>query len=61
MEPPTQLCEKYDVIHVQLFTTIIRNGDPLPVLRNLMKILSEYRSSSFLNFALSFLTDILGN
>ena len=39
-EPPRKLCEKYDVIHVQLFITILRDGNPVPMLQNLMKMLS---------------------
>ncbi|KAL8745588.1 MAG: hypothetical protein Q9190_002300 [Brigantiaea leucoxantha] len=38
-EPPRKLCEKYDVIHVQLFITILRDGNPVPMLQNLMKML----------------------
>ncbi|KAF1992984.1 S-adenosyl-L-methionine-dependent methyltransferase [Amniculicola lignicola CBS 123094] len=38
-EPPEELHEKYDVIHVQLFITILRDGNPVPMLKNLMKML----------------------
>ncbi|KAF2260597.1 hypothetical protein CC78DRAFT_431409, partial [Lojkania enalia] len=38
-EPPTELHEKYDVIHIQLFITILRDGNPVPMLQNLMKML----------------------
>ncbi|KAL9122401.1 MAG: hypothetical protein Q9187_001038 [Circinaria calcarea] len=41
-EPPSELLEKYDIIHVQLFITILRDGNPVPMLRNLMKMLSEF-------------------
>lgn len=45
-EPPPSLLEKYDIIHVQLFITILRDGNPVPMLRNLMKMLSEFFVSS---------------
>jgi SAM-dependent methyltransferase len=38
-EPPVELHEKYDVIHIQLFITILRDGNPIPMLQNLMKML----------------------
>ncbi|RDL41293.1 S-adenosyl-L-methionine-dependent methyltransferase [Venustampulla echinocandica] len=38
-EPPEELLEKYDVIHVQLFITLIRDGNPVPMLKNLIKML----------------------
>lgn len=40
-EPPAELHEKYDIIHVQLFITILRDGNPVPMLKNLMKMLSK--------------------
>ena len=39
-DPPEGLLEKYDVIHVQLFITLIRDGNPVPMLENLIKMLS---------------------
>ena len=41
-EPPPSLVAKYDIIHVQLFITILRDGNPVSMLQNLMKMLSEY-------------------
>ncbi len=41
-EPPPSLLQKYDIVHVQLFITILRDGNPVPMLQNLMKMLSEY-------------------
>ncbi|EPE24315.1 S-adenosyl-L-methionine-dependent methyltransferase [Glarea lozoyensis ATCC 20868] len=38
-DPPAELREKYDVIHVQLFITLIRDGNPVPMLKNLIKML----------------------
>jgi hypothetical protein len=40
-EPPTELIEAYDVIHVQLFITVLRDGNPVPMLKNMMKMLSR--------------------
>ena len=40
-EPPPSLLESYDILHVQLFITILRDGNPVPMLQNLMKMLSE--------------------
>ena len=40
-EPPPSLLEAYDIIHVQLFITILRDGNPVPMLHNLMNMLSE--------------------
>ena len=45
-EPPPELVEKYDIIHVQLFITILRDGNPVPMLHNLMKMLSMYTVDS---------------
>ena len=45
-EPPSSLVEAYDIIHVQLFITILRDGNPVPMLQNLMKMLSEFLSSN---------------
>ncbi|KAL9077080.1 MAG: hypothetical protein Q9157_003476 [Trypethelium eluteriae] len=49
-EPPSELMEKYDVIHVQLFITILRDGDPVPMLRNLMKMLSMQEPGGWLSW-----------
>ena len=40
-KPPPSLLESYDLIHVQFFITILRDGNPVPMLQNLMKMLSE--------------------
>lgn len=40
-EPLPSLLKSYDIIHVQLFITILRDGNPVPMLQNLMKMLSE--------------------
>ena len=38
---PEDLVRKYDVIHVQLFVLIVKKNDPVPLLRNVLRILSE--------------------
>ena len=40
-EPSPSLLESYDIIQVQLFITISRDENPVPMLQNLMKMLSE--------------------
>ena len=50
-EPPSELLEKYDIIHVQLFITILRDGNPVPMLRNLMKMLSEFAINGLFSLA----------
>ena len=39
-DPPQELLQAFDVVHVRLITFIIKNNDPRPVLSNLHKILS---------------------
>jgi hypothetical protein len=36
---PEDLVGVYDVIHLRLFLVVIRDDDPVPVLRNLLKML----------------------
>lgn len=36
---PEELKGKYDVVHVRLFITVVKNDDPLPILKNLMDML----------------------
>lgn len=43
---PDELVEKFDVVHVRVFAAIIKNNDPNPFLKNIMRLLSKY------NFAL---------
>ena len=42
-EIPPELQGQYDVVHVRLFLVAIRNDDPVPVLRNLVSMLSTSR------------------
>lgn len=38
---PEHLRGKYDLVHVRLFLAVVKNDDPLPLLENLMAMLSE--------------------
>ena len=38
---PEPLVGRYDVVHIRTFALAVRNNDPGPLLRNLMKMLSE--------------------
>ena len=38
---PEHLVGRYDVVHIRTFAVIVRNNDPVPLLRNLIKMLSE--------------------
>ena len=42
---PDAYVEKFDVVHLRLMCAAIRNGDPSPILRNLLKMLSAYKES----------------
>ena len=37
---PEELKGKYDIVNVRLFLTVVRKDDPLPILQNLMDMLS---------------------
>jgi hypothetical protein len=38
---PEELIGKYDVDHLRLFVVVVQNGDPGPLIRNAVKMLSE--------------------
>ena len=38
---PKDLQGKYDVVNVRLFLAVVKNNDPSPILRNLMRMLSK--------------------
>lgn len=38
---PADLVEKYDIINVRLFICVVRDNDPVPVLNNILKMLSQ--------------------
>ena len=35
------MVEKYDIVHIGIFFLLIANNDPEPILKSLMKLLSE--------------------
>jgi len=39
-EVPEAMVEQYDIVHVGIFMVLIANNNPVPILKNLMKILS---------------------
>lgn len=41
-EPPSDLLGQYDIIHLQCFNSVVPENDPAPVVRNMLKMLSEY-------------------
>jgi len=45
---PEAMLGKYDIVHVQLFATVIKDNDPASVVKNLMSLLSEFLSPRFL-------------
>lgn len=40
-EPPSDLLAQYDIIHLQCFNSVVPDNDPVPVVRNLLKMLSQ--------------------
>ena len=38
---PEALRGKYDIVHVRLFLTVVRNNDPRPILDNMLRMLSQ--------------------
>ncbi|RDL41295.1 S-adenosyl-L-methionine-dependent methyltransferase [Venustampulla echinocandica] len=38
-EPPNHLHEQYDIIHIQMFNSVVKDNDPEPVIRNMIKML----------------------
>ncbi|KAF2260594.1 hypothetical protein CC78DRAFT_571122 [Lojkania enalia] len=38
-EPPADLLGVYDIIHIQNFNSVIRDNDPVPVVKNMLKML----------------------
>lgn len=39
---PNELVGKYDIVHVRLFLLIVRNNDPMPLLKKFVQMLSAY-------------------
>ncbi|EPE24313.1 S-adenosyl-L-methionine-dependent methyltransferase [Glarea lozoyensis ATCC 20868] len=52
-DPPSDLLEQYDIIHIQMFNSVVENNDPEPVVRNMVKMLKPggYISWSEFDFA----------
>lgn len=45
LEPlPQHMLEQYDIVHIQLFHLAVHNNDPAPIIRNLLRLLSETSS-----------------
>lgn len=42
-EVPDDMVEQYDVVHIAIFMLLISKNDPVPLLKNLMKMLSRPR------------------
>ena len=40
------MVEKYDIVHIGIFFLLIANNDPVPMLKNLMNLLSKYIAHS---------------
>lgn len=40
-EPPSDLLRHYDIIHLQCFNSVVPDNDPVPVVRNMLKMLSQ--------------------
>ncbi|KAI0191588.1 hypothetical protein F4808DRAFT_443915 [Astrocystis sublimbata] len=38
-EPPTQFLSYFDIVHVRLITVVVQNNDPVPIIKNLTKLL----------------------
>ena len=39
---PQDMIAKFDVVHIRAFAAVVKSGDPGPLMRNLIKLLSEY-------------------
>lgn len=49
---PEDIIEKFDVVHVRAFGVIVTHSDPMPLLKNIVSMLSGF--FSFLNRSASF-------
>lgn len=49
---PEHLIAKYDIVHIGLFVTVVQDDDPLPLLDNLLLMLSMLTSAVSLDFTL---------
>jgi len=57
---PDSMLGKYDVVHVQLFATVIKDNDPAPVVKNLISLLSEFQIIIYYLAALCIETHLIG-
>ena len=44
-EVPKEIISEYDIIHLRLFLLVVRDNDPSPLLKNVLKMLSEWTPS----------------
>lgn len=42
-ELPSEFIGRYDLIHARFLLGLVKNNDPLPLLQNLLKMLSTYK------------------
>ena len=38
---PDSMIGQYDIVHIQLFACIVKQNDPVPVMKNLISLLSK--------------------
>lgn len=41
-EPPPELVGYFDIVQIRMFMLVIKDNDPLPVLKNVLKLLSMH-------------------
>lgn len=46
-ELPSAFVGRYDLVHARFLLGLVKNNDPVPILQNLMKLLSTFPSHSF--------------
>ena len=47
-EVPEDLVEKFDVVHIRLVLLVIKDGNPVPLIQNLLKLLSKHPARDFM-------------
>jgi hypothetical protein len=50
---PDDMVGIYDIVHVRLVMLVIKDNDPLPLIKNLCKLLSEYNGGCIDGIALT--------
>jgi hypothetical protein len=43
---PTAFVGRYDLVHARFLLGLVKNNDPVPLLQNLLKLLSKYQHLS---------------